>query len=170
VATAAKLRFGRLRLQNAYGSELLALDVPIQAQYYDAATASFKSNADDACTTLSLPPVKAPRAIGAALDGTAGLYFYTVDTAVNGKNKLASANTTPTLASPLTAGKSNLHFSKPSNRGWLDVILQVPSHLLSDWGNCDGQSGTAGLYDDLPCARATFGIYNSPLIYRRENY
>jgi len=170
--TGAELRYGRLRLQNAFGSELLALDVPVQAQYYAAGV--FKLNAADVCTALSVPPVIAPRAAGAALDGTAGLYFYTVDAAANGKNKLASSNTTPTLASPLAAGQSKLHFPKPapSNRGWLDIILQVPPHLLGNWGNCSGQTGAAGLYDDLPCARATFGIFgaNSPILYRRENY
>jgi len=168
VATAAKVRFGRVRLQNAFGSELLALDVPIQAEYYDAGT--FRSSATDACTALTAPAAIAPRAVGAALDGTPGLYFYTVDSAANGKNKLASSDTTVTLASPLTAGKSSLRFTKPSNRGWLDLILQVPSYLLGNWANCNGQSGTTGLYDDNPCARATFGIYKSPLIYRRENY
>jgi hypothetical protein len=76
------------------------------------------------------------------------------------------------LTSPLVAGKSSLQFSAPTHRGWLDVILQVPTYLLGNWGNCNGQVGAAGLDDDLPCARATFGVFGaqSPIIYRRENY
>ncbi|HEY8905782.1 MAG TPA: DUF6701 domain-containing protein, partial [Rhodoferax sp.] len=69
-------------------------------------------------------------------------------------------------------GKSALQFPATQQQGWLDIILQVPNYLLGNWGNCSGQTGTAGLYDDLPCARASFGIYGpkSPIIYRRENY
>jgi hypothetical protein len=52
----------------------------------------------------------------------------------------------------------------------LDIVLLVPSYLRGQWGNCMGQTGTAGLFDDNPCARATFGVFKSPLIYRRENY
>jgi hypothetical protein len=163
-------RYGRLKMQNMYGSERLPLDVPIQAQYYDATIGTFKLNTDDASTTLNVPSAIPPRATGAALDGTPGLYFYTVDPAFNGKNQLASANTNPTtLASPLAVGTSKLRFPMPSKRGWLDIILYVPSYLQYNWGNCDGQ-GVDSLMNDLPCARVTFGTYKSPLIYRRENY
>jgi hypothetical protein len=99
------------------------------------------------------------------------LYFYPV-TGSTGKNQLVSTDTVPTLASPLAAGKSSLQFPAPLKRGWLDVILQVPDYLLGSWGNCSGQSGAAGLHDDLPCARVTFGVFgaSSPILYRRENY
>lgn len=69
-------------------------------------------------------------------------------------------------------GRNALNFSAPglANPGWLDIILQVPPHLLGQWGNCFGQAANGNIYDDFPCARATFGVYISPLIYRRENY
>ena len=38
-------RFGRLVVVNAYGSELIALPVPVQAQYYDGT--SWADNTDD---------------------------------------------------------------------------------------------------------------------------
>jgi len=170
VATAAKFRFGRLRLQNAYGSERLPLSVPIQAQYWSGS--SFVKNADDGCTPLAVPP---PQTM-ATPNGTAGR-FYSTDS----KNQLVSPNPVPvfyTAAAPpitttqLAGGQANLTFAAPQLRGWLDIILQVPDYLTGNWGNCSGQTGTAGLHDDLPCARATFGIYGSksPIIYRRENY
>jgi MSHA biogenesis protein MshQ len=168
IATGAKVRFGVVKLQNAYGSELLALDVPVQAQYFNAG--GFVANSSDSCTALTPPVAIAPRAVGTPLDGLPGLYFYTTDLAANGLNKLASTDTVPTLSSPLLAGKSNLRFPKPSKRGWLDIVLQVPPYLSGSWGNCGGQPGAAGLYDDYPCAKANFGMYKSPLIYRRENY
>jgi hypothetical protein len=72
--------------------------------------------------------------------------------------------------SAIIGGAGNIAMSAPAKNGWTDIILPVPNHLLGSWGNCWGQTGTAGLTDDLPCARATFGVYKSPLIYRRENY
>ena len=162
--TGVSLRFGRLRLQNAYGSERLPLAVPLQAQYW--AGSAFTNNTNDSCTVVSVP---APRTLtGSAVpDGQPNLYFYPP---VTGKNELTDA--VPTLTSPLSGGKSNLQFAAPLKRGWLDVILNVPNYLIYNWGNCSGQTGTAGLLDDFPCARATFGIYGakSPIIYRRENY
>ena len=166
VGSATKLRYGRLKLQNIYGSEKLALAVPLQAQYWSGGF--FINNADDSCTALSAP---APQTLaGAALpNGLPKLYFYPV---VSGKNELLSTDAVPTLSSPLISGKSSLRFGAPLKRGWLDVILDVPNYLAYDWGNCSGQTGTTGLRDDLPCARATFGVFGakSPVIYRRENY
>ncbi|MDR3370374.1 DUF6701 domain-containing protein [Rhodoferax sp.] len=166
IATSTKVRFGRLRLQNAFGSEKLALPVPLQAQYWNGGF--FVNNADDSCTALSVPAVQT-LATGATPAGAPGLYFYPV---ITGKNQLQSSSTVPTLNSPLTTGQSTLQFPAPQQPGWLDIILQVPNYLMGNWGNCSGQTGAAGLYDDLPCARATFGIYGpkSPIIYRRENY
>ncbi|MBK9441948.1 MAG: hypothetical protein IPN53_11800, partial [Comamonadaceae bacterium] len=163
-----KMRFGRVRLQNAFGSEKLALSVPVQAQYWNGSY--FVSNSLDSCTALSVPAAQT-LASGVSPAGTAGLYFYPVDTAANGKNKLTSTDTVPTLASPLTAGQSTLQFPAPQKPGWLDLILDVPDYLKYNWGNCSGQ-GTDALPNDFPCARATFGIFgtNSPILYRRENY
>jgi MSHA biogenesis protein MshQ len=164
----SRIRLGRLRLQNAFGSEKLPLAVPLQAQYW--AGSYFVNNTDDSCTTLSVPP--AVTLTGSATPGgSAGLYFYPV---LSGKNELPPQ--TPTLngsaSGVLNAGKINVQFAKPDKRGWLDMVLNVPDYLKYNWGNCNGQSGAAGLLDDLPCARATFGIFGakSPIIYRRENY
>lgn len=160
------VRTGRLRLQNTFGSEKLALSVPIQAQFWNGSY--FVNNDLDSCTTLAVPAVQT-LATGASPNGAAALYFYPV---VANKNQLLGSDTTPSLVSPLTGGKTLLLFTAPQKRGWLDVVLQVPDYLQGNWGNCSGQTGAAGLYDDLPCARATFGVFGagSPLIYRRENY
>lgn len=158
-----KVRFGRVRLQNLYGSEKLQLPIPVQAQYWNAS--AFVLNTDDSCTAVAVPTART--LTGTVVpDGLPNLYFYPV----GGKNLLTSADTAASATSPLAAGVTALTFTKPGKAGWLDIILDVPDYLKDNWGNCLGQSGTAGLRDDFPCARATFGVYKSPLIYRRENY
>lgn len=166
VGSATNLRFGRLKMQNIYGSEKLPLAVPLQAQYWTGSF--FTNNADDSCTAVSAPLARTLSG-SAVPDGLPNLYFYPL---VSGKNELLSTDAVPTLTSPLSGGQTNLQFSAPLKRGWLDVILNVPNYLTYNWGNCSGQTGTAGLLDDFPCARATFGVYGakSPIIYRRENY
>lgn len=169
----SRIRFGRLRLQNAFGSEKLPLAVPLQAQYWTGNF--FENNTDDSCTGVSVPaPVTLAGSetlatkVASLQPDISRLYFYPL---VAGKNELPPQ--TPTVNSAtLNAGRASLQFPKSDKRGWLDIILQVPPYLLGNWGNCNGQSGAAGLLDDLPCARATFGIFGaqSPLIYRRENY
>jgi len=160
------VRSGRLRLQNAFGSEKLALQVPLQAQYWNGSY--FVANAQDSCTVVSVPPAQT-LASGVQPNGAAALYFYPL---VANQNQLLSSDAVPTLVSPLLGGQSALQFAATAKRGWLDIVLQVPSYLQGNWGNCSGQTGAAGLFDDRPCARATFGVFGagSPLIYRRENY
>jgi MSHA biogenesis protein MshQ len=160
---------GRIRLQNAFGSEKLALTLPIQAQYYDSTSAAFKLNTEDSCTALTWPAVQT--LAGTASPGpAAGVYFYPV---VTNKNQITSTDTTrtPSGSVPIAAGKANLQFSAPQKRGWVDVIMTVPDYLLGNWGNCLNQ-GSDTLLNDMPCARATFGVFGakSPIIYRRENY
>ena len=160
--TGTSLRYGRLQMQNAYGSELQPLSLPVQAQYWTGSY--YVTNTADSCTTLFVPAATTLAAT-APPTGAAGLYFYPITT----KNLLASGNTNATLV-PLTlaSGVDKLLFTAPGvgHSGWVDIVLTAPSYLPSNLENCRNTSGTpAG-----PCARATFGIYKSPLIYRRENY
>jgi uncharacterized repeat protein (TIGR01451 family) len=164
ISGATALRYGRLRVQNMYGSERLPMAVPLLTQYRNGG--NWVSNADDSCTTVSVPVARTLSG-SATPDGLANLYFYPL---VANKNQLSSTDTTVTTTSPLVGGASALNFSRPAKAGWLDLILDAPSYLRADWGNCKGQSGAVGLMDDLPCAQVTFGVYKSPLIYRRENY
>lgn len=70
---------------------------------------------------------------------------------------------------PFSGGTAELQFPFPNHDpGRLDIIFPVSSYLQYNWGNCNGQ--VTDTLNDSPCARATFGIYKSPLIYRRENY
>lgn len=144
VGSATKLRYGRLRLQNAYGSELLDLPVPLLAQYWNGS--AWVQNADDSCTTITAPT------------SGAGLTFYPSQLS---SKTTATVNSTGKLAS----GDAGLKFSKPGlgNSGYVDITIPL---ALQPWLQFPWKG--AGNVD--PGARATFGIYKSPLIYRRENY
>lgn len=156
-AVPALQRFGRLRLTNALGSELLDLPVPLTAEYWSGS--AFLGNSDDSCTPVS-PPAS----------GT-GLTFYAPpDTA---RNRLAAGETTATVSASghLVAGNGRLRLSKPGpgNFGFVDVQVAAPTWLRYNWGGCQGQSQNS-LFDDHPCARASFGTSKSPYLFLRENY
>ncbi len=171
LAANSKFRFGRLYLQNAYGSDLLALAVPLEAQYWSGA--SFARNPLDSCSSVAVANVNLINYQGGITATNMGLSHVTA-------------------VAPFAAGLSNVSLSKPSPAptamGSLDLILNLgsaglpvtcptatpPSPLGSSTSAAmpylSGNWCTAAAYDRDPFARATFGIYKSPLIYRRENY
>lgn len=60
------VRYGRLRLENAFGSELAGLTLPVSAEYFDGTR--FVHNADDACSLLnSSTGSLAPGTLGASI-------------------------------------------------------------------------------------------------------
>lgn len=165
------LRFGRMRLENAYGSPLLKLNVPAYTQYWNGT--SFQKNTDDSCTQLSVPTsstVTASTASALYCSGGVGLYgsLAGVTASMNG----VAAGSTATLAS----GDGGLWLGKPTNSGggYLDLALAVPAYLKYNW---DGvalscSSSVAGdMFDDNPRARIRFGVpRNDKIIYLREVY
>ena len=143
------IRYGRMRMQNAYGSELLGLRIPAVVQYFSGG--SFLANFSDSCTSLPTPT------------SAAGLTFF----GQTAKNQLAAGETTATLASPVVGGNAGLRLSAPGsgNFGFLDVELTVPGYLQFNWNG--GAAYTAN-----PKARARFGLHRNPseFIYLREAY
>lgn len=147
------LRYGRLQVLNAYGSELLALPMTLRAQYWNGS--AWSTNADDSCTVISAP-----------VSG-AGLTFYPEVAAGAMGNHLSAGDTTASVnaSGRLAAGSAGLRFSAPGagNSGYVDVSIALAARpwLRFPWN---------GAGDADPTARATFGIYKSRLIYSRENY
>lgn len=160
------VRYGRMRLGGASGSQLLAVRVPVEAQYWNGTF--WVTNVDDACTTL--------------VAGNVGLGNYI--------GNLGAGETTATItASPLLAGRSAIQLSAPGalNNGSVDVAVNLGSvppgaatanacpafapaasagnkaYLRGKW------CGTTATRD--PAARARFGIMRSSdeTIYTREN-
>jgi MSHA biogenesis protein MshQ len=148
---AKTMRWGRLALSNAYGSELVPLAMPLRAEYFDGG--SFVTNDADICTSLALSQL--------TLSNTSGTVSADQPMAVGAGSTVAS------LLDPLVNGDAGLTFSAPGAEGYVDVAagLALLPWLRYDW---DGD----GSHDDDPAARATFGIYRSrpSLIYRRETW
>ncbi len=150
------VRSGRLQMQNVFGSELIPLSMPIQAQYYQDATNGWVTNGADTCTSVN--------SIGLA-NGTGSTSFSPPATG-SITIKTPAYNSTVSLSS--TSPSFNLAFTAPGGDGYADVNADAgtPNWLKFDW---DGNAGTP---DTGPTGRATFGIYRgSPRhIYLRERY
>jgi hypothetical protein len=152
-----RVRFGRLRLVNAYGSELLDLPIPIRVEYWNGV--GFVTNSDDNCTRLA--------AAHMLLSGYQGNLNA-------GETSVAPA---PTLS--FSGGVGNLKLTKPGAGNAGSVLLRVDlaaegkRYLRGRWddgANPDADTGTA--YDDDPAARGSFGHYKAGarLIDLRESY
>lgn len=157
----AAIRSGRVRLSNAYGSELLDLPVTFRTEFYQ--NAGWGLNVQDSCTgDASVDPANA---VSVALALTpAGLNTCIRDSGSPGRSgagclaaaSAAKSYTEGGATSPLSfAGNFNLWLQAPSNQqlGWARITATVPTWL-----------------GPVAPALAVFGRYKSPLIYRRENY
>ena len=138
-----EMRYGRLVMNNAYGSELLDLPVPYFAEYFNGS--DFVTNSADSSTPVSSI------------------------TLISGTTTFSPSFSSTTLV----GGDGGLALAAPGegNDGYLDLTtdLSLLNWLQYDWDNSDGANN--GPYDDNPSCRATFGIYKgSPrLIYQRES-
>ena len=163
------VRFGRLKLSNAYGSEKMALQLQVQSQYWSGN--SWVLNSADDLTTL---PVSAIALSGSMANKTSASAVV-ID---GGKGNLVLANPNPGNPSPLATGSVDIAFnlgaSNPDN-SCLGLRTTVPvitiganlPWLRSQNGSC------ASSYDRDPSARATFGIYSPETrrtIHIRELY
>lgn len=152
-------RYGKLMLYNAHGSELLPLPVQLEAQYWNGL--AYVRNLADSCTVV--PPLS-----------------------VVLKNYKGN----------LTACETNLSATAGMNRGLLGLRLSAPgvaSNGMPNTGSVDMEVnlGTAASADKTcitplevpaisgvlpwlgavdPVARATFGIYKTPIVYMRESF
>jgi len=168
------IRFGRLNLNNAYGSELLDLNIPITLEYFDGN--NWITNADDNCSTLSLAANFSISDLNPT-NNTDPKYNDCIFQSQNSPQTIGP-DSGDTSASPSTlsisSGNSNLTLSSPNKgvngenyTGFLDVTtaLALKSWLQYDWDN-------DGTHDNCPSARATFGVYqgNTKQIYFREVY
>jgi MSHA biogenesis protein MshQ len=104
--------YGRLLINNTYGSELLNAPVSVTAQYWDASKGRYVTNTSDGCTSLS----------------SANLSF--------GNQKLGMTSSTVGVASGVTlassgpnAGTGTLIISKPSPRPTVSGSVDMSSGL-----------------------------------------
>lgn len=166
-----EVRFGRLRLSNAFGSEKQDLQMYVQAQYWSGK--SWVLNKDDKLTEL---PVSA-----FTLVDVSGSSLRANMTSVSGSVRLADQ----------TGGYGWLILKKPNSTnppttGSVDVAINLGRTIQDQ--SCLGSHGgvaaslpwlrsqngpCASTFDRDPSARATFGIYSAErkkTVHTRELY
>jgi hypothetical protein len=141
VGAPGSTRFGRMRLQNAMGSELNSLPVPVRAEIWNGS--GFLMNALDNCSTVG------------AISWVAS--SCTLTPTLSG------------VGSSLVSGQGTLMLAAPNVRGCVDMSMAVPTWMRGRWDGVD-QGSDGNLYDDAPPARATFGVFKDKVLFRRENF
>ncbi len=144
------VRFGRLRILNAHGSELRALPLTVRSEFWNGS--GFALNAADNCTVLSTADFGLGNWQPVAFTGSTALVVGGPWTALGG----------------LLSGPG---LTVPGAQGSVDVTVDLAAMpwLRGRWNDAaDTDANANTMYDDDPVARATFGIYRDRLIYRRE--
>lgn len=147
--TAKEMRFGRLTLGNAFGSELLDLPIPMETQYYNS-SGVYVTNVDDSCTSIVLNNV-----FLSSGTPTGGGAF------VSGKGNLKITKPLAKVSIDLCI---DLDGSTPTDNSCIASVPANKNYLQWKW------SGLA--FDKDPKARATFGVFKNAdeFIYFRENF
>lgn len=158
---AVEYRLGRLRLQNAYGTELTNITVPLQAEYYDAA-GFYRLNDADSCTAL----IQANHLQLRNAQTDSGNWQSGDSTMIIGDGSTVALP----INSPLSSGDAGLTFTAPgaNNTGYVDIRTALAAAypwLAYPW-NCDAAAPNEA------CAQVNFGLFGgSPRhIYLREQY
>lgn len=162
-----QMRFGRLKLENANGSEFLNLPVPMETQFWDATAATFITNAADHCTTivpgnilLNNPQVNLLVSETGVVVSGAFLNGRSTNLSLNlpGAGNNGSVNLCVDLGIDTTPVPPNTApvcvATTPANLPWLQ----------GRWSEIN--------FDDDPVVRGTFGVYRNAdqVIYMREMY
>jgi MSHA biogenesis protein MshQ len=151
----SKIRYGRLFIPNVYGSELLPLSLPVEAQYWNGT--SYIRNQQDSCTTIPASSIAM----------------------ANYKNNLSACETQLGYTSgtgALANGVSKyLRLTKPGagNNGSVDLSINLTTASGSTCNTSTVSAATSASipwFGNSPVSRATFGIFKTPIIYMRENF
>jgi len=165
------MRFGRLVIRNANGSQLLPLPVQVEAQYWSGApTNAFITNTLDNCTSIA----SANDAMGNYTGNLSG--SPTCETAISGGGPLSMGRRTLLLAAPGSGNNGSVNVtvnlgaaasgSTCTTQGGApgSATTAILPHLQGNWSGAN--------YDQNPTARATFGVSRGAeeVIFVRENY
>lgn len=162
------MRFGRVNLSNAFGSEFLPLNLPLRLEYWAGGSAGWRVNTLDACSSF-----------------TASQFAFAFPVGTTAKaNNLAACETTISVAG--SPPQQTLRLSAPgaNNNGWTDLTLNLGT--IASGTQCVAASSTNapatsanfpwlqfnwfGNGVQNPRARANFGVYKNAneFIYLRE--
>ncbi|MCF8177017.1 MAG: hypothetical protein K9J74_00770 [Sulfuritalea sp.] len=180
---APEQRFGMLRMDNSYGSELLPIRVAVRSLYCKAvggsACTQWLTNTADSCTSFT-PAI-----------GSLGVTYRAPATVTN---QLANSNFRITGTDPNTGAGSTGNWMTAANPTTLNqgigtIILNRPCEggpspdCTTAVGSVDltldlstnfpwlmGTWTSAGAWNESPTARLKFGSPKAPYIYLRERY
>jgi len=152
------IRFGRIAIANAYGSELTPLPIALTTEYFDGF--NWRTNTADTCTALSISnQIRLQNAAtnsGALQAGTANMVIDTGTTSISALN--------------FANGQGTITFNAPGedNQGYVDIQSNLTGSF--DWLLDDSDSD--GSFDDEAKGKASFGIFKGSdrIIFRREVY
>jgi MSHA biogenesis protein MshQ len=180
LASDPQLRFGRLRMENAVGSEKLPLPIPMEAQYWNGT--AFVRNGGDGCTRVA----RANFTLDGYTGNLAACETIVTPATVTFGGGVASINlSAPCTGAPCTGNNGTVRVTLnlgPATGARCDAVggaevaatSAAMSYLLGRWNDAaDPDSNAATLYDDNASARAAFGLYGGQpnnFIYFRENY
>lgn len=168
-----RLRFGMLKIDNSYGSELLPIRVPVRTMYCAAVAGAtctqWRVNANDGCTSVSA-------AQGSLAYGASGTPLAFANFRISATDPNTGAGTTGNWmsANPLTlsSGTGTIVLNRPCvgspcvrGTGSADLTLNLAT---MPW--LQGTWTSAGAWNENPTARIKFGSPKAPYIYLRERY
>jgi hypothetical protein len=158
VGATTELRFGRLKLSNAFGSDRANLNIPVQAQYWSGLT--WVTNTDDACTAFTKDAVKLTGALSASNTVGAGV------TLTNGAANIVLScpyATCPLATKPATPLVGSVgvcvdlgadHPSTPAT----GIACTATTPAAMPW--LQGKWPPGANYDNDPPATTSFGVYS----------
>jgi MSHA biogenesis protein MshQ len=158
-------RWGRIAVANAFGPEVLDLQVPMRAEFFNGTT--FVANTADACSGVGIAPLA---------DANASDTLLPSETCVQDSGSPGASGQGCSVAGPVArrytatppvgaGGNFTLWLRAPGagNVGILDLTPTVPVWLQFNW---------RGTGSTVPTARIGFGVYQGDrrAIHEREVY
>ncbi len=158
----ASMRYGRLTLGNAVGSELLDLPMPLTVQAYLDSAQGFAVNTADSCTVAPVIGFSGmQQTLGAVCVRDSG------SPGASGAGCAAPAPAATAYDPVAVGGRFNLVLAAPGagHSGSVNVRATAPAWLQYQW-NAASPAPTS------PAGVAVFGLYQGPgsRIYQREVY
>ena len=152
-----KMRLGKLRLHSTHGSELQGLSLPLVAQYWR--DGRYVTNTADSCTAIPMSSITMGNYLKQL--NACETYIFPDGDVTMVLGQLPGAGVRLTRPGPGNAGSVDLALALGATASGNTCVSATPS-----------AASAAGLawFGANPGARATFGIYRSPFIFRREIY
>lgn len=160
VSGASPFRYGRLFLQSMHGSELIALPMRVEAQFWDGN--GYVKNTLDSCSDVPLSSISMKNYHG---------NLNACETQLSGVADLVNGSQTFRLSAPgLTAGVPNT--GSVDLEVNLNAVAAGEKVCLTATETNATSAGMPWLLDNSvePLGKATFGRNRVPVIYMRENF